>query len=72
MHYVQAVGDLFPEIADHQLQDLAYQLHGLPHFQPDGAWKARLKARLLMQAESHAPLGSVRHEAVSGPGQRVH
>ncbi len=39
----------YPEIEDPALRELAEELHRLPHFQPDKAWKARLKAKLLMR-----------------------
>jgi len=56
----------FPEIKDEQLRGLAETLSALPHFHPDRAWKARLKARLMMLDIVDAP-GRVKRESVRDP-----
>ncbi|HLG70501.1 MAG TPA: hypothetical protein VK009_08775 [Chloroflexota bacterium] len=45
---------------------MAETLSALPHFHPDRAWKARLKARLMMLDIVDAP-GRVKRESVRDP-----
>src|SRR5690348_3186118 len=53
-------------IRDPRLRRLAEALSALPHFEPDLAWKARLKARLMMLEVTEAA-GATRREPVDGP-----